>query len=155
MRITPRVLAPALALALGIVAACGTPRPRALLLGEDQCAYCRMEITDPRFGAQVIMRTGRIYVFDAVECLVGFVRGHDAELIGSVWVADAATGGAFIRAEEAGFLLDGSLRAPMGRAVAFATPAAADSQRLRLGGVSVTWTALVTDSAGIVTSGGH
>jgi nitrous oxide reductase accessory protein NosL len=126
-----------------------------------------MEITEPRFATQVIHTTGKIVMFDSVECLAGYVRGNDAASIKSVWVADAASAAAsaaasdgaangdFVRAEEAGFLVDGSLRGPMGRAVAFASPAEASRQRETLGGFTVSWAALLADSAGVASQDAH
>ncbi len=146
----------AAALLLGAVASgCAPAGPRPIALGQDQCHYCKMEITDARYGAQVVMRTGRVQVFDSVECLAAFVGSAPAESIASVWVADVAAPATFVRAEQAGYLLDGVLRGPMGRAVSFATPAAAAAEGARTGGVTVSWRALVADSAAVLSHGGH
>lgn len=47
--------------------------PEQIEFGVDHCAYCRMKISDPRFGAEVVTQKGRIYKFDAIECLIPFV----------------------------------------------------------------------------------
>jgi copper chaperone NosL len=133
---------------------CGVSTPREIVAGQDQCTYCRMEITDSKFATQVILSTGKIVVFDAVDCLAGYVRGNPAERIKSVWVA-AADGGTFVRAEDAGFLLDGTLRGPMGRVVAFASPAAATTATATYGGTVVSWTAILADSGALVGHGDH
>lgn len=147
--------ATALLFALLATAGCATAEPRAVVVGEDQCNFCRMEITEPRFATQVIHTTGKIVMFDSVECLAGYVRGNEATSIKSVWVADAATDGEFVRAEDAGFVVDGSLRGPMGRAVAFASPADAAAQRESVGGFTVSWAALLADSAGVASHDAH
>jgi copper chaperone NosL len=139
---------------LALVAACGPAAPRALVLGEDQCRYCRMEITDARFGAQVILSTGRIEVFDSVECLAGFVRTAPAGSITSVWVMDATSPGRFVAADAAGYVVDGSLRGPMGRIVSLGTPALA-AQQASSGGATLSWAAIVADSAGLLAADGH
>lgn len=136
------------------VGGCGADAPRDVVVGQDQCDYCRMEITDPKFATQVILTTGKIVVFDAVDCLAGYVRGNPAERIKSVWVTEA-TGGTFVRAEEAGFLLDGTLRGPMGRVVAFASPAAATAAVATYGGTPVSWTAILADSGALVRHDGQ
>jgi copper chaperone NosL len=135
-------------------ASCGASTPREVVVGQDQCTYCRMEITDPKFATQVILATGKIVVFDAVDCLAGYVRGNPTESIKSVWVAEA-NGGTFVRAEEAGFLVDGSLRGPMGRVVAFGSPAAATAAVATYGGTVVGWTAILADSGALAEHGGH
>jgi copper chaperone NosL len=129
--------------------ACSARAPRDIVLGEDQCGYCRMEITDARFGAQVITTTGRHLVFDAPECLGGFLAGTDASTLASVWVLDAERPGTWVEVNDAGFLIDASIRGPMGRVVAFASPQAASAARATLGGTPVSWEAIRSDSAGI------
>lgn len=140
-------------LALGL-AGCAGDTPRALVLGEDNCAFCRMTVTDARFGTQVITRTGKVEVFDSVECLAGYVRAAAPGDVRAVWVTDAEAR-AFVRADSAGYLLDGSLRGPMGRVVAFASPAAAERAKASLGGMTMSWNAITTDSAGVLAHGGE
>jgi copper chaperone NosL len=114
-----------------------------------------MEITEPRFATQVITRTGKVQHFDSVECLVGFVAAAEPQTVRDIWVTDAESPGTFRPAAEAGYLLDGSVRGPMGRAVAFASPEAAVAAQQRLGGSTVSWGALLADSAGIRSHAGH
>lgn len=138
------LLVPALSLAL---AACGAPGPRPVLLNEEQCDYCRMEISDARFAAEAITRTGRIHVFDSVECLAGYAAGAESGTVASLWVTDAEHPGTFVKADAAGYLLDSAMRGPMGRAVAFASPDAARAAQGTLGGTLVSWSVIVADSS--------
>lgn len=148
-------LRPATSLLFALLAAsCDVSTPRQVVIGQDQCTYCRMEITDPRYATQVILTTGKIQVFDAVDCLAGYVRGNPAERIQSVWVAEAEKG-TFVLADTAGFLLESSLRGPMGHIVAFASPAAAEKARATYGGTLVSWTAILADSGSLVEHGGR
>jgi copper chaperone NosL len=133
------------ALAVGL-AACAEAGPRPLVLGEEECGYCRMTITDARFGAQAVTSTGRVHVFDSVECLAGYVRTAPTGGIRTLWVADAATPG-FIEAARAGYLIGSSLRGPMGRAVAFATLDAARAAQLTHGGVVADWSRVLADTS--------
>ena len=145
----------AAAAALLVVAtACASVQPRDLVLGEDACAYCKMQISDPRFGSQVVTSTGRQLVFDSPECLAAFLESTDAAKVASVWVLDAQNPGTWVRAEDAGFLVDASLRSPMGRITAFASPSAAHAAQAALGGQLLSWVAIRSDSAGI-TAGTH
>lgn len=132
------------------VVACAPSAPRAIVAGDDVCHFCRMEISDPRFGTQVITSTGKVQVFDSVECLVGYLeRIEDVAAPKSVWVADVESAGTWVPAEDAGYLVDATLRPPMGRVVAFASPAAAAAARERIGGTAVSWAAVRADSAGV------
>jgi len=38
--------------------------------GKDQCDYCRMNISDGNYGAEILTEKGRIYKYDAIECMV-------------------------------------------------------------------------------------
>jgi copper chaperone NosL len=133
------------ALALAALA-CGGAEPRPVALGEDACAYCRMTVTDPRFAAEAVTRTGRVHVFDGIDCLAGWVRAAEPGAARALWVTDAAAPGTFVAAERAGYLLGASLRGPMGRAVAFASVEAARDAQARLGGTVADWSAVLADT---------
>lgn len=100
-------------LALTVVAACDGGPP-AIAWGSDNCDFCRMTITDRRFGAAAITAGGRTVRFDAVECLVGWAAAQPAPPR-EFWVSDASHPGTLIPAGDADFyrLPDG--RSPMGR----------------------------------------
>lgn len=126
---------------------CGGAGPRPVVTGEEQCHYCRMEVTDARFAAEVVTRTGRVHVFDSPECLAGYARGAAPGTVRVLWVTDAEHPGTFVEAERAGYLLDASLHGPMGRATAFATLAAARDAQSRYGGTVADWHTVLSDSS--------
>lgn len=49
------------------------PEPEPIRFGEDNCAYCKMGIVDPKFGSELVTDKGRVYKFDAIECMVPFI----------------------------------------------------------------------------------
>ena len=100
-----------------LIASCGRAGPRALIAGTDECAECRMMITDPRFGGEVISRTGRVQTFDAIECAASFVAAADEGTIQSVWVSDFEHPGTWIAATEALFVTGATVASPMGRSL--------------------------------------
>jgi len=106
----------ALQLALLASAACGGDKgPRPLVVGEDSCDFCKMAISDPRFGAEVRTTTGRLITFDAIECVAGYVgAATDPARIAAIWVADYH-GGDMVPVDSALFVSGGSLHSPMGR----------------------------------------
>lgn len=144
MRHRPSFQALLLTLAL---AACGGTDPRPVVLGEDECGYCRMEVTDARFAAEAVARTGRVHVFDSIDCLAGYARGAEPGAIAALWVTDAEAPGTFVAAEAAGYLKDSALRGPMGATVAFASPEAARSAQAKYGGSLIGWDAILADTA--------
>lgn len=136
-------------LAAAALVACGTPTPRPIALNEDACAYCRMTISDPRFGGEIVTRTGRVETFDSIECLASWVSATDASSIASIYVMDFDRPGRLVNATAAGFLRNFPVRGPMGHALAaFADPAAAERARARLGrGISITWRDILNDKS--------
>jgi copper chaperone NosL len=116
-------------------AACGAGGPRPIAYGRENCDYCRMAISDARFGAELITTTGAVKVFDSVECLVSYYL--DAVSRGDVreaYVTDFRRPGTFIVADRARFLRGGP-GSPMGLSLtAFASDAEAATARDELGG---------------------
>ncbi len=98
-----------------LLAGC-TPEPEPFHFGEDAGAYCRMTIDDERFASQVVMNTGRVYKFDAIECMASWLETEVADEtdIHSVWVANMAEPGALLPALSARFVQSDAIRSPMG-----------------------------------------
>lgn len=101
--------------ALAIGSACARSGPESIAYDADVCAYCRMTISDPRFGAAIVTLKGRTLDFDSIDCLVSYwkSRGLD-EHAASAWVADFRRPGTLIEAAGARFIDLGGGRAPMG-----------------------------------------
>jgi copper chaperone NosL len=142
------------AAAVSLAAACGGGGPRAIVVGEDSCAYCRMMIVDPRYGGVAVTNTGRTLTFDSIECLTEWARTAPPSTVRAMYVIDVQHPGALVRTDSAGFLTDVLIRGPMGRGtVAFATPAAAEQQRAMLGGRAATWSELLAESSSLSLAG--
>lgn len=133
-----------LTLALSAAGGCGRPGPRAIVEGQDSCDYCRMSISDVRFGTQLITTTGKIHTFDSVECLVGFAASLPAGTsVSGIFVSDFRKAGTFVPAEEAVYVVDGRIESPMGRrVVAFAASADRDELAATYGGTVKDWSAV-------------
>jgi copper chaperone NosL len=99
-----------------LVSVCSSVKPDAIASDADQCAYCRMQIHGPRFGAELVTRHGRSVKFDSIECLLAFYKqAASANDVGSVWVSDLQHPGTLISGASARFVDVGAGRAPMGR----------------------------------------
>lgn len=135
-----------LALAL-FAAACGVHEPEPITLNEDQCDYCRMTISDSRFGGEAVLATGRVKKFDSVECLVDWARATPADGRRALYVIDLQHPGTFVPAGTAGYLKGALIKSPMGQSVvSFADTVRAEQQRAMLGGRVMTWTQLLADT---------
>jgi copper chaperone NosL len=124
-----------------LLAGCA-PGPEPIAYGEHACDHCHMAISDRRFGAELVTARGRVYRFDAVECLAAFYR--DAGEVRSVWVTDHARPGELIPAENAVFAHSAGVRSPMGLGLAAFSPEVdRDSLARALPGEILDWPGVV------------
>lgn len=131
----------ALGVLLMVVAGCKSgDGPRALVIGEDSCEYCRMAISDVRYGGELRTGTGRLLTFDAVECLASYIAAAgDSATFKGVWVADFQ-GGGMVAADSARFVSGGTLHSPMGRQLTSFAPTLSPAELTeRYGGEVLTW----------------
>jgi len=101
---------------LAVLAAC-EPKPQTIHFGSDDCAYCRMIITEPEYASQILNKHGRAYSFDSIECMAAYDIRNEATseiAIHSRWVPDFEGNAGWIAAEEAFYLHSETLRSPMG-----------------------------------------
>jgi len=101
----------AAALAATIACAAG---PQIIRIGIDVCTECRMLVSDARFGAQVITRTGKTLTFDSIECMNKHLAGMAPGEVREIWVVDANHPGTLIRSADARSITDSTLHPPMG-----------------------------------------
>jgi copper chaperone NosL len=132
--------------------------PRDIEVGAEECAHCRMIVSEERFAAQLRTEQGRSYVFDSIECMAEFVQdaaATDETTIRGMWVTEFDQPGSWIPAREAAYLRSPQLRSPMGLNLsAYATPEDARTQQGELGGEVLTWSQVDEVVAGVRVAGG-
>lgn len=105
--------------------------PEPIVYGKDSCTHCKMTIMDKRFAAELITAKGKLFKFDAAECMASYLKENPdiANNGKSVFlVNDFGGAGKFSDARKAFFLRDSSLSSPMGgNLAAFVTRSAAES----------------------------
>lgn len=94
--------------------------PKPIHFGTDNCDYCKMTISDVRFGAEIVTKQGRNYKFDDVHCLKGFLDDEvvTEENVYSVWLIDFTGNGKLFNAENSFLIHNEELRSPMGSNIA-------------------------------------
>jgi copper chaperone NosL len=130
------------AAAVGALLGCARPAPRAIAYGEEPCRHCHMTIADPRFAAQLVTTTGKVYVFDDIGCLTAFVNEGNVprSRVQGLWVYDYLEPDSLLDARQAVYLRVDSLPTPMAsHLAALRAGPAADSLRARLGGAFLSW----------------
>lgn len=102
---------------LGLMLIAGCDRgPREISFGKEECAHCRMTVTDPRFAAELVTTTSKTYVYDAVECMAAFLNEKKIPEsdVASLWVMRHDQPGDFINAEKAWYRRAEDVKSPMG-----------------------------------------
>lgn len=142
-RRTPGAMA-ALFLALLCLACAGCPsKPEAIQVNVDSCAVCKMQITDLRFGGEILTGKGRIYKFDSISCLRDFYNTEKE--VKAVWVQDYFAPGILVEVSKASFLSSARIRAPMGVGiVASANEAKLKELQKELQGELLSWPQVVS-----------
>jgi len=100
---------------VALVGGCAPAGPRAIAYGREQCAYCRMTVDDPRYGAELVTRTGRVHVFDSIECCAAYADGAEVADARGTWVSDVRAPGTLVAAQAARFWRVGGASTPMGK----------------------------------------
>lgn len=97
-----------------IFSACSTS-PEPIIVGKDNCSFCKMTISDERFGAEIITQKSKIYKFDDPHCVSSFINENRVkrEDIASVYFVNFNKPHNLIEAEKAHFLQSPSFRSPM------------------------------------------
>ncbi|MBE9665343.1 nitrous oxide reductase accessory protein NosL [Mucilaginibacter boryungensis] len=103
-------------LCIGLLAACSSG-PEPINYGKEACAHCKMTIMDKRFANELVTARGKVYKFDAIECLTAFLKENPAlatDAGSSFLIQDYEHPGAFQDARKAWFLHEADLASPMG-----------------------------------------
>lgn len=112
--------------------------------GSDACHYCKMTIVDRQHAAQLVTAKGKIFNFDAVECLINYSPGLNKDDIALKLCNHFSEPGELIPAEEAYYLISEAIPSPMGAFLtAFRTHDLAREARQEYGGDVYTWKELL------------
>jgi nitrous oxide reductase accessory protein NosL len=120
-------------IALALLAGCGAPEagPVPIALGEDDCALCRMFISEAAYAAQARFE-GRVEKYDDIGCLGE--RLAEGAAPKENWVADHGTL-AWVDARAAVYVHAKELKTPMASGLAaFAARADAEAFAAKAGG---------------------
>jgi copper chaperone NosL len=96
------------------LAGCSTA-PQPIRIGKDQCDFCKMTISDNRFGAEIITRKSKVYKFDDEHCIINFLNSKTTAPgeIAGIYFVNFNDPHEMIKVEEAHFLQSPSFKSPM------------------------------------------
>jgi len=113
--------------------------------GKDNCEYCKMTVTDVRFGAEIVTKKGRVYKFDDSHCLLSYLKEKNLEqsALQDIYFTDFCNDHNLTKSGSALLLRSDQLKSPMsGNIAAFSNADSLKSVMNELGGSVITWNEL-------------
>lgn len=122
---------------------CGGNKPESIIIGEDLCSHCKMKIMDNKYGAEIITNKGKVYKYDAVECMIkqDMIKNEEIE---SHYVIDFSHPGNLAEANNSFYLISEKLPSPMGaNLTSFKERDDAEKNQKEFGGTVYSWQEIV------------
>ncbi len=88
--------------------------PKAIDYGHDACDFCKMTIVDKVHAAEIVTEKGKVYKFDATECMINFMNNFDASEVKLYLSNNYTQPESLIDATKATFLISKNIPSPMG-----------------------------------------
>jgi copper chaperone NosL len=108
-----------------LVSSC-TPEPVPISYGNDACHYCKMNIVDQQHAAELVTTKGKVFTFDAIECMLNYKQENENTDYAFELINDFNAPGKLIDASTSYYLISKDLPSPMGaNLTAFLTEEAA------------------------------
>ncbi|WP_452229357.1 MULTISPECIES: nitrous oxide reductase accessory protein NosL [unclassified Lacinutrix] len=118
--------------------------PKAIEYGSDGCQFCKMTIVDKIHAAEIVTKKGKVYKFDASECMVHFMEDFDTSQIKLYLTNNFTEPETLIDATQATFLISKNIPSPMGAFLsAFKNKEDAEKVQSEKGGELYSWEALL------------
>ena len=96
--------------------------PEAIVVGTDNCYFCKMTVSDAKYGAEIVTKKGKVFKFDDMHCLLQFTKSKmiDDAGIKDIFLVDYAGTHELINVKECFLLTGGTVKTPMnGNVIAF------------------------------------
>ena len=92
-----------------------TSIPEKINIGKDTCAFCKMTVTDNRYGAVLISIKGKSYIFDDEQCLISYLHSDKITQanISAIYVIDFSDNHLLLNAAKAFIVQSKELHGPM------------------------------------------
>jgi copper chaperone NosL len=126
-----------------LITGCVPSGPEPIAIHKDMCHFCKMKISDPKFGAEIITSKGRIQKFDDIACVLEQVVENPNLEVASFWVADYVGQNHLLNVDKAFFIRSEELRSPMrGNVAAFGNRNEAEKFATELKTSVINWSEL-------------
>jgi copper chaperone NosL len=137
-----------IAILLSVALASCNAGPEAIKTGIDNCYFCKMTITDNRFGAEIVTTKGKIYKFDDAHCILSYLKTKNIEPsnIKDIYFTDFCGNHQLINVNKTSLLKSEQLRSPMnGNIAAFDNKDSLQKVQGSFPGTIVNWNELIKE----------
>jgi copper chaperone NosL len=118
--------------------------PQAIDYGNDGCHFCKMTIVDKVHAAEIVTKKGKVYKFDATECMINSLKEFETSEIELYLSNNYTEPETLIDAKEATFLICKNIPSPMGAFLtAFKHKTDAEKVKAAKGGDLYSWNELL------------
>jgi copper chaperone NosL len=117
-----------------------SPEPKPIDFGNDNCHFCDMTIMDNKHAAELVTAKGKVFKFDAIECMLQDIARTDQQEYAYKLISDYSNPGEFINAQQSVYLISKNLPSPMGAFLSgFSSDGVAKSAMEENGGILYNW----------------
>lgn len=138
-------IAMATAFLLVLFSSCNS-EPQPIKIGADACSFCKMTITDNRFGGEIITKKGKTYKFDDMHCILSFKKSNalNREEIKHIYFVKFDGTHNLIEASKAYLLKSEAFHTPMaGNIAAFENEQSLNHTAQKFKGATLNWNNLL------------
>lgn len=136
-----KIAFPVAIILMGLFSSCN-PQPEPIKLGSDKCSFCKMTISDARFGAEILTAKGKVFKFDDTHCIVEFLSNQQIEnqQIKDIYLVDFIEPANLLNVNQAYMLKSESFNSPMnGNVAAFKNKESAEEVLAKFNTEEVNW----------------
>lgn len=127
-----------------LITSCNTG-PKNINYGSDGCHFCKMTIVDKIHGAELVTEKGKVYKFDAAECMLNYIQDNPSMEVDNFYTNYHENPTELIPVTNAFFLISEAIPSPMGaNLTAFKTKENAQKIHSEMGGKLYSWETLKT-----------
>ena len=122
-------------------------KPEPIVLGKDDCSYCKMTIISPAFGGEIVTKKGKVFKFDDLHCMISFLKAKEVNQkdIMQLLAVNYTKQNEFIDVNKAVFIKGDNLHTPMnGNVAAFSDERSASIQNAHINGQIEYWKNIYT-----------
>jgi len=88
--------------------------PKSIEYGKDECHRCKMTIMDNKHAAEMVTVKGKVYKFDAIECMIRYIASDSDIEYSHKLITDYSNPGELVNAQQSTYLISENLPSPMG-----------------------------------------